>query len=135
MLYKMIAVVLVAVLLHGSLIAQTQPQSPVQTPAEMQQILHQAQGKDKAVKITVRKKIDNQKKFSGKVSDISDTAFVVTDQKTGRIHKLTYEDVREVHQKGLSKGAKILIVSLVVVGALIGIAFAVACSAEGGPHC
>lgn len=51
---------LVAVLLHGSLIAQTQPQSPVQTPAKMQQVLHKAQEKDKAV-VILNKKIDKQK--------------------------------------------------------------------------
>ena len=82
----------------------------------MQQVLHKAQEKDKAVKVTLKKKIDNQKKFSGKVSDISDTGFVVTDQKTGKIQKLAYEDVREVHQKGLSKGAKI---ALGVVGGIV----------------
>jgi hypothetical protein len=135
MLYKMIASVLVAVLLHGSLIAQTQPQSPVQTPPTMQQVLRKAQGKNKAVKVTPKKTIDNQKNFSGKVSDISDTGFVVTDQKSGATKKFAYEDVQQVSQKGMSKRTKILIVSLVVVGTAIGLGFAVACSAEGGPHC
>jgi hypothetical protein len=116
MFYRAISLVLVAVLLHGSIAAQDQTQSPPQTVANMQQVLHKAQEKDKAVKVTLKKKIDNQKKFSGKVSDISDTGFVVTDQKTGKIQKLAYEDVREVHQKGLSKGAKI---ALGVVGGIV----------------
>ncbi|MBZ5679466.1 MAG: hypothetical protein LAO24_05105 [Acidobacteriia bacterium] len=135
MLYKAISLALVAVLLHGSIAAQDQPQSPAQTVAKMQQVLHKAQEKDKAVTATLKKKIDNQKKVSGKVSDISDTGFVLTEPKTGATKKLAYEDVQQVKQKGMSKGAKILIVSLVVVGAVIGIGFAAACSAEGGPHC
>jgi hypothetical protein len=121
MFYRAISLVLVAVLLHGSVAAQDQTQSPQQTVAKMQQVLRKAQEKDKAVKVILKKKIDNQNKFSGKVSDISDTGFVVTGQKTVKIQKLAYEDVREVHQKGLSKGAKIAIVVLAgcVVFALI----------------
>ena len=112
MFYRGISLVLVAVLVHGSIAAQDQPQSPQQTVAKMQQVLHKAQEKDKAVKVTLKKKIDNQKKFTGKVSDISDRGFVVTDQKTGKIQKLAYADVQEVHQKGWSKAATIAIVVL-----------------------
>ena len=130
MFYRAISLVLVAVLVHGSMAAQDQPQSPQQTVTKMQQLLHKAQEKDKAVKVILKKKIDNQKKVSGKVSDISDTGFVVTDQKTGKIQKLAYEDVREVNQQGMSKGSKVAIgiavgaVALITVGLLV-------CYAEG----
>ena len=107
MLYKAISLVLVAVLLHSSIAAQDQTQSPQQTAAKMQQVLHKAQEKDKAVKVILNKKIDNRKKFSGKVSEISDTGFVVTDEKTGSTKTLAYADVREVHPKGMSRGEKI----------------------------
>jgi RimP-like protein len=107
MFYKAVSVALVAVFLHGSMAAQDQPQSPAQAVAQMQQVLHKAQEKNKAVKVTLKKKIDNQKKFSGKVSDISDTGFVITDQKTGTTKRLAYEDVRQVNQAGMSRGAKI----------------------------
>jgi len=107
----------VAVLVHGSIAAQDQPQSPPQTVAKMQQVLHKAQEKDKAVKVILNKKIDKQKKFSGKVSDISDTGFVVTDQKTGKPMKLAYADVREVLQKWSKKDVTIAIV--VVAGVVI----------------
>jgi nickel-dependent lactate racemase len=110
MLYKAISLALVAVLLHGSIAAQDQPQSSAQTVAKMQQVLHKAQEKDKAVKVILNKKIDKQKKFSGKVSDISDTGFVVTDQKTGKPMKLAYADVREVLQEWTKKDTTILIV-------------------------
>ncbi|MBZ5679468.1 MAG: hypothetical protein LAO24_05115 [Acidobacteriia bacterium] len=117
---KVISVLLVIVLLHGSLAGQTPAQSPVQTPAKMQQVLRKAQETDKAVKVILNKKIDNQKKLSGKVSDITDTGFVVTDQKTGTAKRLAYADVREVHPKGMSKGTKI------ALGVLGGVVVAVA---------
>ena len=117
MLYKAISLALVAVLLHGSIAAQDQPQSPPQTVAKMQQVLHKAQEKDKAVKVILNKKIDKQKKFSGKVSDISDTGFVVTDQKTGKPMKLAYADVRKV-EEGWSKKDKTIVI-VVVVGVVL----------------
>lgn len=121
MLSKMVSVVLVALLLHGSIAAQTQPQSPSQPLTKMQQVLHKAQDKDKAVKVTLNKKIDNQSKFTGKVSEISDTGFVLTDQKTGKPMTLAYADVQQVNQKGMSKGAKIAIVVVagIVIAAII----------------
>ena len=65
---RAISLVIVVVLVHGSIAAQDQPQFPPQTVAKM---LHKAQEKDKAVKVILTKKIDKQRKFSGKVSDIS----------------------------------------------------------------
>ena len=115
--YRLTSLVLVVLLVHSTTWAQTQPQSPSQPLTKMQQVLHKAQEKDKAVKVILNKKIDNQKKFSGKVSEISDTGFVVTDQKTGKIQQLAYEDVREVHQKGWPKAATIAIV--VIAGVVI----------------
>ncbi len=121
MFYRAISLVLVAVLVQGSIAAQDQPQSSTQTVAKMQQVLHKAQEKDKAVKVILNKKIDNRKKFSGKVSDVSDTGFVVTDQKTGTTKTLAYTDVREVHQKGMSKGWKIAlgVIAGVIIAAVI----------------
>ena len=57
MFYKAISLVLVAVLVHGSIAAQDQSQSPQQTVDKMQQILHKAQEKGKAVKVTLNRKI------------------------------------------------------------------------------
>jgi hypothetical protein len=119
---KTIASLLIAVLLHGSLAAQVPAQSPVQSTARMQQVLRKAQENDKAVKVILNKKIDNEKKFSGKATHISDTGFVVTDRKTGKTQKLDYADVREVHQKGWSTGATIAVVVIagVVIAVVIG---------------
>lgn len=133
--YKIISLALVAVLLHGSIVAQAQPQPPAHAVAQMQRVLRKAQEKNKGVKVILRKMIDNQTTFSGNVSDISDTGFVLTNQRTQTTKTFAYEDVQQVKQKGMSKGAKILIVSLVVVGGLIAMGFAVACNVDGGPHC
>ncbi|HMK21584.1 MAG TPA: hypothetical protein VK466_04580 [Terriglobales bacterium] len=135
MIFKMISLVLVAVLLRGSMAAQNQTRSAPQTVAKMQQVLRKAREKNKAVKITLNKTIENQLKFNGKVSDISDTGFVFNDRKTGKTMQVAYADVQEVKQKGLSKTAKILIVSGIVVGAAVGLGVALACSSEGGPNC
>jgi len=135
MLYKAIALGLVAVFLSGSIAAQDQPQSASQTVANMQQVLNKAREKDKAVKVILNKKIENQTKVSGKVSEISDSGFVVTNEKTGTTKRLAYEDVRQIKRKGLSKAAKILIVSGVVVGTVVGVGVALACHSDAGPNC
>jgi hypothetical protein len=118
MFYRAISLVLVAVLLHSSIAAQTSS-SPTQRVAKMQQVLRKAQEKDKAVKVILNRQIDNQKKFSGKVSDISDTGFVLTNQKTGTTTQLAYADVQQVNRKGMSKGAKIAIGIAVGVAAFL----------------
>ncbi len=111
MLYKVIAVALVTFLLHGSLLTETQPL------AKMQQVLRKAQEKNKAVKITLAKRLDNQAQLRGKVSEVSDTGFAVTD-KTGKITKLVYEDVQQVKQEG-TKGWVIALVVAAGVGVLV----------------
>jgi small nuclear ribonucleoprotein (snRNP)-like protein len=83
----------------------------------------------------VRVSLRDGTEVKGYISRIDENSFAVTDKKSGKVTTISYEDVNEVKRQGLSKTAKILIVSLIVVGAVIGIGFAVACSAEGGPHC
>lgn len=125
MIYGAVSLVLVAVLLHGSVAAQAQPQSPSQTVPKMQQVLHKAQEKDKAVKVTLNKKIDNQNQFSGKVSEVSDTGFVLTDQKTRTTKRLAYEDIQQVKQKGLSRVSNIAIDVGIAAGLFVGVAIIV----------
>lgn len=117
MLCKAISLALISVVLYGSVAAQEQPQSPSQTVAKMQQVLRKAQEKDKAVNVSLERKIDNQNKLSGKVSEISDTSFTLTEHKTGKITKLAYKDVQKIKQRGWSKGLKITLV--VIVGVIV----------------
>lgn len=119
MLHRAISLALVAVLLHGSVAAQAEPQSPPPTVAKMQQVLHKAQDKDKAVNITLARKIDNQAKLHGKVNEVSDTGFAVTDQKTGKITKLTYRDVQEITQRVSHWKLALVVVAVVVIAAII----------------
>jgi len=121
MLSRVVSLAFIVVLLHTSIAAQALPQSTAQTLAKMQEVLHKAQDRDKAVKVTLREKIDNQRKFNGRVSEISDTSFTLNDQKTGKTMKFSYADVQQISQKGMSKGAKIAIgvVAGIVVGAII----------------
>ena len=116
MFYRAISLVLVAGLLHSSIAAQTLS-SPTQGVAKMQQVLHKAQEKGKVVKVILNKEIDQQKKFSGQVSEISETDFVIIDPKTGKAMTLAYEDVKKVRQKGTPKGAKVAI----VIGSIVGV--------------
>src|SRR5215470_12169422 len=118
MIFKTIAAVLVCVLLHTSVAAEEQP-SQTQTVDKMQQVLHKAQDKDKAVKITLRKKMDNQRKFMGKVKEITDAGFSIVEQKTGRTMSFAYQDVQQVGQAGVSKGTIIAVVALVAGGLII----------------
>ncbi len=59
MLYKVLSVVLVVFLVHGTVTAQAL-QSSDQAVSKMQQILRKAQEKDKPVKVTLNRKIENQ---------------------------------------------------------------------------
>ena len=135
MCYKITSLLLVALLLRGTIAGQDQPQPPVQTTAKMQQVLRKALDKSKPVKVTLRKATDHQNAFDGVVVDISDRGFVLTDQKTQTTRSFTYEEVKQVKEKGMSKGMKFMIIGLVTVGGLIAMGFAVACNVEGGPHC
>ncbi len=115
MLSKVISVVLAIALLHGSIAAQDQPQTTQQTISKIQHVLRKAQERNKAVKVTLNKKINNRNKVSGKVGGISDTGFGVDDEKTGIATTLAYSDVREISQKGLTTATQIVIVAGVVV--------------------
>ncbi len=126
MAYRTVSLILAAVLLQTlfpapALAQDQQPQR--QTASEMKRVVEKAAAKGKAVKVRLRNKTDKGNKLSGKPSDISDLGFVLTDQKTGATQKLAYEDLRDVRQKGMSKGAKIalgvvagIVLAAVVVG-------------------
>lgn len=122
MISKIISAVLVAALLSGSIAAQEQALVPPQTVAKIQHVLRKAQEKNKSVKVRLNKNVNNQNKLSGRVSGISDTGFVIDDEKSGRATTVAYSDVQEISQKGLTTATQIVIVAAVVVGVVAAIA-------------
>jgi hypothetical protein len=71
-------------------------------------------GTGEDARITVGLK--NQKSLKGYVTEVGGDNFVVTNLKTKETTTVTYRDVAYVHGKGLSKGAKIAMYSLIGVG-------------------
>ncbi len=88
-------------------------------------------GKQSRVRISLR----DGTKIKGYISKVDESSFGLTNQKSGKVTTISYEDVSKVKRQGLSKPAKILIICGVVVGAMIAIGVAAACHVEGGPHC
>jgi Skp family chaperone for outer membrane proteins len=129
MISKVISVLVLAALLHSSIAAQA-ASSPAQSVANMQQVLRKAQDKAKAVTVTLNRKADKKAKLTGKVSDVSNTSFTITDRHTGNRMTLAYEDVQQVKQKGMSRGAKVAIGIGIGVGAFIAVGVIV-CYASG----
>jgi hypothetical protein len=129
MISKMISLLLIGVVLQGSIAGQTSL-SPTQNIAEMQQVLRAAQERGKAVTLTLIRRVDNKTKLTGKVSDVSDTSFTLTNQRTGNPMTLAYEDVQQVKQKGMSKGAKIAVGVGIGAAIFVGVGI-IACFASG----
>jgi hypothetical protein len=88
-------------------------------------------GKQSRVRVSLR----DGTEVNGYISEVDDSSFALTDQKSGKVTTISYEDVSKIKRQGLSKPVKILIISGVLVCAWIGIAVALACHTEGGPHC
>ena len=85
-------------------------------------------------KSRVRVRLTDGTEVKGYISKVDTDSFEITDRKSGKITSIAYADASEVHRQGMSKTTKILI-AVGSVAAFIGIATALACSSEGGPHC
>lgn len=75
-------------------------------------------GEHSRVKVTLRDKTE----VKGYVSQIGSDSFQVTDNKSGKVTSIAYQEVKKVRKSGLSTGAKIGI----AVGVGAGVAVAVA---------
>jgi len=132
MISKIVSVLLIGLVLHGSIAAQTLS-SPTQDVAQMQQVLRRAQERGKAVTVTLSRKVDNTTKLTGTVSEVSDTSFTLANRQTGNSTTLAFEDVLQVKQKGMSKGKKIALGVGIGVGIFFAVGF-IACFAAGVCH-
>jgi hypothetical protein len=54
--------------------------------------------------------------MKGYISKVDESSFAITDKKSGLTTTISYADAQRVRGPGLSQGAKIVIVSAVVVG-------------------
>jgi len=88
-------------------------------------------GKRSLVRVSLR----DGTEVKGYISEVDVSSFALTDQKSGNVTTISYEDVSKIKRQGLSKPAKVLIISGVLVGTWIGIAAALAWHTEGGPRC
>lgn len=121
MISKIISAMLVIALLQGSIVAQVQSEGRNQSTAEIQKVVRNAEKRDKSVLVI----LNDGGKLTGKISNISDEGFALTNRKTRATKNYQYSDVREVRQKGLSKSADIIIGVGILVGVVVGILFAV----------
>jgi len=132
MLRKFISLVLISVLATlFSIPAQAQEPPPVQTINEMKQVVQKALNKDNPVKVKLKEKLSGNTKLTGRVSEVSDAGFVLTDEKTKATIKLTYDGLKEVKQvkpKGLSTGVKIAIGVAILTAIVLGVLYAIASS-------
>lgn len=99
--------------------------APVQSIVEMHEILSQANKRGKAVKVEPLKPVDSQTRITGRAFEISESGFTITDSKTGATTRLSYTDVRQVRQKGMSKAIEVLLGVGIVFGVGIAIFLAV----------
>lgn len=121
MISKIISAMLVIALLQGSIVAQVQSEGRNQSTAEIQKVVRNAEKRDKSVLVI----LNDGGKLTGKISNISDEGFALTNRKTRATKNYQYSDVREVRQKGLSKSADIIIGVGILVGVVVGILLAV----------
>jgi hypothetical protein len=129
MFRKFISLVLIGILASlFSIPAQGQEQPPAQTIKEMKQVVQKALNKDKPVRVKLKERLSGKTKLTGRVSEVSDTGFVLTDEKTNTTTKLTYDGLKEVKPKGLSTGAKIALGVGVPAAIILGVIYAIASS-------
>jgi hypothetical protein len=127
MLPKFISLVLISVLATSfSIPAQAQEQPPAQTINEMKQVVQRALDKDKSVKVKLKERLSVKTKLTGRISEVSDAGFVLTDEKTKATTKLTYDGLKEIKPKGLSTGVKIALGVGVPAAIVLGVLYAIA---------
>jgi hypothetical protein len=84
-------------------------------------------------KIEVKLKQEGSKKITGKLGSVTEDGFEVQTIKSGKVssQKVAFADVDSVKKRGMGRGTKILIVTVVVVGAM-GLVAAIVLPHTGG---
>jgi hypothetical protein len=119
MLRKFVSLALIGVLANLFRVpAQAQEQPWVQTIKEMKQVVQKALDKEKSVRVKLKKRQSGKTTLTGRVSEVSEAGFTLTDEKTNTTSTLTYDELKEVKVTGLSTGSKIAI-GVVLASAVI----------------
>src|SRR5262249_18709640 len=126
MFKQVLSLLLVGSLIHAAsarpVLAQSTASKPDQLVEKIKaQILHLGVGEKSHVKIKLR----NDTKVEGYISKAGEDSFEVTDQKTGAVTAIPYQDVAQAKGRNLSTGVKIAIgvgIAAVVFAVLIIIA-------------
>ncbi len=109
---------------------QTQTNQAVRATKAKADVEKRGVGERSRVQVTLH----DGTQIKGYISAIDESSFAVTDKKSGNVSTIAYRDVNGVKSRGLSRATKILIVTGVVAGTVVGLAV-LACHSEGGPHC
>jgi hypothetical protein len=103
----------VVMVLHGFAYSQDLVPGVDQSLASNPQLAEKArieiQKRGVGEKSRVRIRLHDRTEMKGYISQIEETSFQVTDNKTGRVSTITYDSVDRVKGGGLSKGSKIAI--------------------------
>ena len=103
----------VVMVLHGLAYSQDLVPGVDQSLASNPQLAEKArmeiQKRGVGEKSRVRIRLRDRTEVKGYISQIEETSFQVTDNKTGRVSTITYDSVDRVKGGGLSKGSKIAI--------------------------
>ena len=74
-------------------------------------------GEHSQVKVTLRDKTE----VKGYISQIGPESFQITDNKSGKVTPITYQEVEKARKSGLSTGAKIAIAAGVGAGVVVAV--------------
>ena len=92
---------------------------PENSEAKTNKIKNEIVSRNSKRKTAIKIKMLDGKKYVGKITEVEDETFTITESKTDQIINLAYKDVGKVSSKGLSKGATIGILAGVGAGAAI----------------
>jgi hypothetical protein len=97
---KSTSVLLIVALMATSSKTLVADQRSHQTMSEMRQVAIAAVNKAKQVNVVLSVKRDGKKKLSGVPSNVSEQGLSLTDNRSGQVSKLDFDDIREIRMKG-----------------------------------
>jgi hypothetical protein len=109
---KYLAILLIFFLVAQTSAAGQQTDQLAKVKADVQK---RGTGEHSRVKVALHDKSEHQ----GRITQVGESSFSLTEQKSGQVISIAYVDVESVRGPGLSTGAKIAIVAGVGVGVVV----------------